>query len=467
MKDKKMVILIAGIILLIIGLSYLKTQAPKPADWTPTFYNTKTDPYGTYITYQLLEDIFEKKNIRSTRRPIYNNLKKGLEDYFYYDTDEQYDADYSDYDYSDYNNGYTDEVIINSPYDEDDEESLPYQLDEANTSGSSLSDPSAWYHNVEVLKDTTSYLFVNSSFTLDKTDMEYLLDFVGLGNNVFISAENISKRLMDTLGIKVKHKYNFNSSDSVYYLVDYPDKKYSFKNLYGHTRIIQDSALYKIRPLALNSRKDTVFLELTYGRGHFYIHTLPTAFANVNLLQTDKYDFAFRCLSYMPENSKIIWDEYQKQGGVGEDSMFRVLFTSKPLTIAFYLIVAGLFLFMIFRAKRTQRIIPIITPPVNSSVEFLNTISNLYYRKKDFKTIAGKRHAYFLDFIRKNYYISTESVNDEFIVVLSGKSGVDKGRLSELFRLYNDIQILPHISNDMFLRYNSLLEEFYKNVKNK
>lgn len=457
MKDKKLIILIGVIILLLVGLSYLKTQAPKPVDWSHNFYNTKTSPYGTYITYQLLEDIFDKKNIRSTRRPIYNNLKKGLEDYFYYE-DESFGTTESDY-YDDYD--YSDELEIAELDNLEEEITIPILPDTVS------SDPSAWYHDVEMIPDTTSYIFINSTFQLDKTDLEYLLDFVGLGNNVFISAEDYPKVFMDTLGLKVKKEYGFNHTDSLYYLVDSPDKKYAYRSIYGQTRIYSNNSKYTIRPLAMNAKNDTVFLKLNYGRGHFYLHTVPSAFANVNVLQTGKYDFPFKCLSYLPANSKVIWDEYQKQGPVGEDSMFRVMFTSEPLTIAFYIIIFGLLLFMIFRAKRTQRIIPIIQPPVNSSVEFLNTISNLYYRKKDFKTIAEKRHAYLLDFIRKNYYMSTENIDNDFISILSGKSGVDKGKLNELFILYKDIVILPYISNEMFLKYNSLLEEFYKKTKNK
>ena len=63
--------------------------------------------------------------------------------------------------------------------------------------------------------------------------------------------------------------------------------------------------------------------------------------------------------------------------------------------------------------------------------------------------------------------MSTEKINDDFLDVLSAKSGVERDKLSNLFNLYNDIIILPHVSNDIFLQYNSLLEEFYRKVKNK
>lgn len=236
--------------------------------------------------------------------------------------------------------------------------------------------------------------------------------------------------------------------------------------MYGLVTLNTDSCLYPVRVLATNNKKDTVFIDVKYGKGHIFLHTIPAAFTNLYMLQTRKYDFGFRSLSYLPKDNKILWDEYQKQGVSENTSEFRVILANPSLRTGLYIILAGLLLFIIFRAKRTQRIIPVIKPPVNSSLEFLGTISNLYYRKKDFTTIAAKRHAYFLDFIRKHYYMTTENIDGEFTSRLSAKSGMDKDKLNELFSLHKDLVILPYVSNEMFLKYNSLLEEFYKNVKN-
>lgn len=483
MKDKKYIILIVVIILMMVGIAVIKTGQPQPPDWTPTFINSKTDPYGTYITYQLLGDIFEKNKIRSTRRPIYNNLKKNVDNYFGYD-DEIYttetDDNYQEIDDVVYDSIvslvkaedktsairlYKEETGLSSAESREYIDMLDEYLKNLPTEQSTVSDPSAWYRDLKNTSDTTSYVFINLEFNLDKLDLQYMLDFVGLGNDVFISAEIISKNLLDTLGIETRRIRQY--SDTVFSLAGLPGKKYSFGNIYSQTKLNADSCPSSVRALAFNNSWDTVFLEVQYGKGHFYLHTIPSAFANINLLKTDKYDFAFRSLSYLPRTSNVIWDEYQKQGAIGEGSMFKVIFNSTPLRIALYLIFGGFLLFMIFRAKRTQRAIPVINPPVNSSLEFLGTISNLYYKKKDFKDIAEKRHAYLLDFIRKNYYMSTEHINEEFIKVLSAKSGLESDKLQELFTLYKDIAVLPYTSNDIFLKYNSLLEEFYRKAKNK
>lgn len=450
-KNKKLIIVaaIAGII--VIGIIYtIRTVREKGKMWQVTYANNDTRPYGTYISYQLLKDVFNPDKIISTRKPIYNNLKDSLSQYFYYPEDEK-------------NTDMT--IYQNSSYDD----TPQIQIQEADEYTDSLDsadddlDPLAFYKDMSI-SDTASYVFINSSFTMQDAELKYLLNFVGLGNNVFISAERFSYNLMDTLGIKSDMQYN--SADTIYTLTDYKKKEYAISPLYYRAKLNADSCKLPIRVLGVsNINKDTVFMQVRYGCGNFYFHTVPTAFTNINMLDLGKYDFGFRCLSYLPYNNSVIWDEYQTQGPV--NNLFQEMLKSHPLKIALLLIIVGFGLFIIFRAKRTQRVIPIIKAPVNSSIEFLDTISNLFYKKMDTKSIVEKRHAFLLDFIRKNYYMTTEHLDAEFIKNLSAKSTMEPEKLEKLFALYKDISTLYYIPNDTFLKYNSILEEFYKITKHK
>lgn len=457
-KNKKLIIVaaIAGII--VIGIIYtLRTMREKSKMWEATYANNDTRPYGTYISYQLLSDVFNPKKIISTRKPIYNNLKDSLSQYFYYPEDDK-DRRYS----INIPSSYTQEDdIIEIEESDDEEDTLTYNDSDENKGDNS--DPLAFYKDMSI-RDTASYVFVNSSFTMQDAELKYLLNFVGLGNNVFISAESFSYNLMDTLGVKANGQYN--SSDTIYTLTDYKKKKYSISPLFYRAKLNADSCKLPVRVLGVSTiNNDTVFMQVKYGCGNFYFHTIPTAFTNINMLDLEKYDFGFRCLSYLPYNNSVIWDEYQTQGPV--NNLFQEMLKNHSLKIALLLILVGFGLFVIFRAKRVQRVIPIIKAPVNSSIEFLDTISNLFYKKMDAKSIVQKRQAYLLDFIRKNYYLTTENPDGEFFKNLSAKSTMDVEKLEELFSVYNDINTLHYIPNDTFLKYNSILEEFYRTTKHK
>lgn len=402
MKDKKIILASVVLILGLVLIVYWERTREKPISWEPTFINVEKNPYDTYISYKLLEDAFPEGKVSVSRSTIYE------------------------------------EMLL--------ENHIPDSL---------KTNPKA-------------YLFVNRSFALDELDLGYLLDFVDKGNYLFVSAEYFSPLFLDTLNLATST--SFIAGDELIRMRDVPKRVYKLKNIYNNfsigfktdslskTRITQ-----KLEPLAVSEGGNIVFARLKYGKGYIYLHTNPVAFTNYEMVKLHQYDYAFRCLSYLPRNSSVLWDEYQTQGAEYEKDMLREIWRSPALKWAYTLALIGIALFMLFRSKRIQRIIPTLKPPRNSSLEFLSTISNLYYAKRDYKAIAEKRYFYFLDKIRNNYYLSTEVIDSEFISALSLKSGVEASLLENLFYKYNKMNNSSYnISNNEFIELNDMLEEFYK-----
>jgi len=421
MKDKKIRKYFIFIAMLLVLMVIVEMNKKTPVDWTPTFINTDKNPYGTYICYNLLTDVFPGSNIRETRYPITNELK----------------------------------------YSEGKKETYSY-------------------HDNDSAQNQTSYIFISRNFgtnselhgyqpsspKVDKLDVENLLNFVQSGNNVFISAESMPSYLLDTLKLKI-HK-QWSSADSAYVFNDLTQKEFSLRGIQGsqHYMTVKDSSDIEMRVLAHSKKLNRIiFIKIKYGQGYIYLHSMPVAFSNVELLKLHKYDFAFACLSYLPKSDNIIWDEYLKQGRMGQYSSFRVVWDHPALLYAYYIALLGALLFILFRAKRTQRIIPVAEPPKNSSVEFMDTISNLYYKKQAYLSIVRKRHNYLLEIIRSHYFMQTENIDEAFKETLSMKSGVKKEVIDDIFGIYDSINPHYNITNSMLLKYNEKLEEFYKEMK--
>ncbi len=72
MKDLK-IYLIIGFSLLIV-YCVVQYNRPKPVDWNTTYLDSDKIPYGTFILYHQLNDIFPGATIRSSRQSIYNTL---------------------------------------------------------------------------------------------------------------------------------------------------------------------------------------------------------------------------------------------------------------------------------------------------------------------------------------------------------------------------------------------------------
>ena len=120
---------------------------------------------------------------------------------------------------------------------------------------------------------------------------------------------------------------------------------------------------------------------------------------------------------------------------------------------------------MIFEMKRRQRIIPVIQPLANTSLEFVSTIGNLYYQNKEHKNIAEKKILFFLEQIRTRYYLSTSKVDSAFIETLSKKSGRSVEEVSNLFGTIDKIRGSASITAEQLIELNRQIERFNFNIK--
>ncbi|MEJ0057383.1 MAG: hypothetical protein WDN75_18035 [Bacteroidota bacterium] len=116
---------------------------------------------------------------------------------------------------------------------------------------------------------------------------------------------------------------------------------------------------------------------------------------------------------------------------------------------------------MIFESKRKQRIIPIIRPLENTSLEFVGTIGNLYYQRSDHKNIAEKKIIFLFDQIRTRYFLNPNSPGENFISLLAKKAGKGEGQIRKLFDTIARIQEKPSINENELIELNTQIEKFY------
>jgi len=289
----------------------------------------------------------------------------------------------------------------------------------------------------EYLKDETfsepkSLVFINDHINFGKEESEALIQFVEDGNTVFISSTYFYGNVMDTLKVSVQRQYtNIYRKEA--------DTKFTSPSLKANNRIYKDviensffESVDTLRTTILGTittqNDDEIdethanFIKIDIGEnsGQFILHTNPFAFTNYHLLN-DKEDYAATVLSFMPKQ-QIIWDNNYKSGRKVITSPLRFILSNSALKWAFYISMFGLILFVIFRGKRTQRIIPVINKLENATVDFTKTIGELYYQHGDFSNIIEKKIQYFLEFVRTQYYLETNQFNVSFINKLAAKS---------------------------------------------
>ena len=117
---------------------------------------------------------------------------------------------------------------------------------------------------------------------------------------------------------------------------------------------------------------------------------------------------------------------------------------------------------MIFASKSRKRITPVLPPKTNATLEFIETMSHLYYNESDHKDIGLKRESYFLADIRERYRIETEVLDSHFINKLSTLSGVAKMEIEKLVDSFNSIRRSQKVQSIQIIEQDKLVESFYR-----
>ena len=317
------------------------------------------------------------------------------------------------------------------------------------------------YEIQDQLGPEVNLFILADAIVFDEQDTKVLLDAVAEGMTAFIGVADIAGKLEDTLGISRRQSDLYevvNNQDTIAIRSESLEKSFRFKRDASRTYYNGiDSIDYRI----LARRDDNIHgFKVLHGKGELIISTMPLAFTNNYLFYQENADFAASILNDLP-NKPTIWTEYYQLGRMVVQTPLRVVLTSPPLKLAYGLTMLALLLFMVFEAKRKQRIIPIITPLSNSTLTFVRTIGNLYLKSGDHKDIALKRIQYFHEFLREKYYLNLKEFGPDYFNKLSAKTGKDISEIKSLFDFMERIKQMPKVETSDLKKLNSLIESFY------
>lgn len=398
---KKILPIIFVIIALIITAAItIGIKTTRTVDWEESFNEKSNKPYGVSVFYKELQNLFKDQKIRTVYHQPASYLSANSE------------------------NGYGEHVAEGS------------------------------------------FIIIGNSDYLEDDSIDELLNFVDAGNTLFISDYYFSQKIHDTLGIDVD--YITNEKDSIsYQSLKYFDLDEIIidKNIGDQYFSRFDSINYNVLGYSKIDYKHVNFIEVPFGNGNIYLHLEPKVFTNYNILKDDRYKYVEGVISYLPKNN-VYFDSYTKiqtgyNGDVEKESNLSWFLEQLSFKWAWYTALIFGLLFMIFNAKRRQRIIKIIKPLQNTTVAFVKTISNLYFETQDHKNLIDKKTTYFLEKIRTDFNINTSILDDEFIQKLASKTGKKKEDVKKLIDYINWLRTKNEFFEENLIKLNRHIEAFY------
>lgn len=380
------------------GVIFLYYSQPKPVNWKRSFAKEDKIPFGCYAIFNLLEGTYAS-SVKTNAEGIYN-------------------------------------------------------LNERNTS------------------TDQSLLIIDNTISMTKLEIKSLFAFVEKGNTVLLCANNFGKTLCDTFQLNVRMNMNFNASslDSLIrkpaFEIAYVQPKNNVLKTYVYPEVATESYFSEIDTnrfsiVALNKTQKPVLLETRMGKGKILLSTLPDVFGNLFIVDHPNRYYTYTLLSKL-RNQTIIWDEYYKTYGHSKDSLFAFIFSSDALYMAYCITMLALLLFMLFGMKRKQRPIPVIGPLQNTTLEFVDVVSHVYFNSQNHKHIALETIKYFYFDISRKFNVSTASLDAEFYTRLHKLSGVDLEKITVLFKYCENLKQAPSLTEDDLLELNNRIAKFKK-----
>lgn len=403
--DKRGKIYIGLTVLVTLLIIIMEYNKPKDVNWFPSYTHHHKIPFGTYVFHDQLERIFSKENVIDVQLPPFEFLKQN--------------------------------------------------------------------------KAEGTYIFINDNVRIDNTELESLLEWTAKGNKLAIASTSFGETLLDTLNLKQSVISNFNNLANVYELQLKNERlkkeeSYTFdKANFVYHFSERDSLKTSVISVINNASENPLILEDNYlitikqpfGEGEIILSTFPQAYTNYFILEEPNQNYTAGLLSYLDTTKPIYYDNHYKSGKTFNSSPLYVFLKAKELRWAYYLMLIGALLFIIFEGKRKQRAIPIVTPLRNQTVDFTRTIANMYYEEGKHLDIAQHKIQHFLEYIRTHLHLNTSEIDTEFLNHLSARSNNTIEDTASLFKTIEAITNSTTINAEALHNLNASIETYKSNNK--
>lgn len=315
----------------------------------------------------------------------------------------------------------------------------------------------------EEIHEQENHIFIQETLDLSDIECNYLLTHVAEGGHVFIAAEQLPQTLSDSLGVMTSY-ISLLSTDSLSLNFTDADRRATHNYLFRRgvvdysLQITDSTRQYKI--LSSGNPQTPTLMQIPYGAGSFLISSTPKVFTNYNMLYRNNAEYIAKAFSYLPV-AAVCWESHY-HGNKENQGLLNVVMQKPALRWAFNLTLIASILFIIFKGKRTQRIIPIIEPLRNTTLEFVGTIANLYFNKREHQRVAHKRILYFEEQVRQRYNFSAEAFGKpDFLSLLSHKANVPLQEIETLFGIINQINATATITDTQLVSLSQKIDLFW------
>lgn len=319
------------------------------------------------------------------------------------------------------------------------------------------------------------YIFIYNYLPHPEVALSEISYFVETGGTAFLAQRN-NQPFIKELGVEIEAipwmSANKNAL-SLSVIKDNSEKNHDFEVIRtsNYFSTFNAETTEVLGYVYFDGKKEPNFLKVNFGEGYYLLHAEPIVFTNYYLLKKGQSPYVADVFSYA-ENYGILWDNQRINrvfsSGNNKGNFFSALdfFMKHPaLKTAFLLLILLGLLYLLFNYKRRQRVLPILLPYENHTLNFSKTLAEVYRNHKDHQAIVRYKINYFLEQIRWRYQLTSKDFGEEFPKKLSAKSGVDLALCQALFQTIDTLQNKENCQKEDFYQLHALLTKFNQKSK--
>lgn len=469
--NKQVLSVILGIAILVIGLMALIFEIRTVPDysWYDKYDYESKEPIGLYLVGQLMEKQFGEDKITyndSDTLLVNENLNQlylAIGEYMSF-TDEEQDKLIEFVEAGNTALLVSDQLQLDIPLDNYYARLQTDSLYADSIQGGYYSEIDSSTYIIKSDYDTTYYDLEegDTTYTYDNYDDDYY------------------ESMFDSIYRVQSHFRSYYDSSFVFdfFPFDSIDGSYTYTHFRGEfdqadkTSIISITAIPQSKgesiayeELAYISYDRAFFIKLQIGEGEIYVHVLPELFMNVSSIQSfyrDHYNYVFSHFDpahILVDKGRFRFNftpqEYKK-------SPLEFVLKTPSLAWAYYLLIATLIAFMIFRGKRLQRIIPVKQKNENTSLQYIKTLSTLYQGQNQNNKLVMHMRDVFYNRIKTKYFLDPK--NEKYTELLARKAKVKEREIDTILHKFESAKN-SDFNDDQLIVLHNQIESFHKKCK--
>ena len=311
------------------------------------------------------------------------------------------------------------------------------------------------------------YLILSDNYRIDSTELNKIRTLTKRGNIVMIATDLwYCDTLMHYLDIEtdwasnfnigfIKQRHIFNTANYTDTLIWKADNKRKVTRRYRVfskliSRTIYPSTakrkFYRRRHFlayTFDSDGKQKYMAVTdhWGRGKIIVSSTPLFFTNYGILDSTICQYNCRMMDEFEGLPIVRLHAYATDTDelVAERSPLRYFIAHPPLRWALNLTLLGVLLFMTFGARRRQKAIPVVEPPANRQLEFVQLIGTLYHQRHDNLDLVRKKQLFFNEEVRRRTGIDldNEAEAEQNIALLAERCALPTNELKTMIEQLN------------------------------